>query len=168
MRKVISDYPVPASVASPSAEPGLSPARAKSLEGIEFTIPKGHFVLAAPGFSMIDTKIWKDGKKFDETRWLDGKMPVAGEEDEGVEDFGWGVVSRGGKSACTCFTLCWRVQPLRLPFVDLPFGAGRHRCIGEQFANLQVATILATLVRELTWTLPAPFPENDYTTVSST
>ncbi|KAK4704871.1 hypothetical protein P7C70_g1333, partial [Phenoliferia sp. Uapishka_3] len=147
MRKVISDYPVPASVASPSAEPGRTPAEKKSLEGFEYSVPKGHFVLAAPGFSMIDDRIWKDAKKFDETRWLDGKMPVAGEEDGEQEDFGWGVVSKGGKSAY------------------LPFGAGRHRCIGEHFAHLQVATLLATLVREMTWTLPAPFPENDYTTM---
>lgn len=46
---------------------------------------------------------------------------------------------------------------------DLPFGAGRHRCIGEQYANLQVATILATMIRETTWVLPTPFPANDYT-----
>jgi cytochrome P450 len=30
----------------------------------------------------------------------------------------------------------------------LPFGAGRHRCIGEQFAYVQVLTILATFVRQ--------------------
>jgi cytochrome P450 len=30
----------------------------------------------------------------------------------------------------------------------LPFGAGRHRCIGEQFAYLQLGTITAVMVRE--------------------
>ena len=30
----------------------------------------------------------------------------------------------------------------------LPFGAGRHRCIGEQFANVQLQTITAMIVRE--------------------
>ncbi|KAK6864672.1 Eburicol 14-alpha-demethylase [Apiospora arundinis] len=30
----------------------------------------------------------------------------------------------------------------------LPFGAGRHRCIGEQFANVQLQTITAMVVRE--------------------
>ena len=29
----------------------------------------------------------------------------------------------------------------------LPFGAGRHRCIGEQFAYVQLGTILAMLTR---------------------
>ncbi|KAA6407819.1 MAG: eburicol 14-alpha-demethylase [Lasallia pustulata] len=30
----------------------------------------------------------------------------------------------------------------------LPFGAGRHRCVGEQFAYLQLGTISAMMVRE--------------------
>ena len=149
MRKVILDCPVPASVGSPAAEPGLSPAQAKRLENVEYVVPKGHFVLAAPGFSMVDDKIWGHGDKFDETRWMDGAQPVAGEEDGEEEDFGWGKISKGGKSAY------------------LPFGAGRHRCIGEQFANLQIGTIVATLIREVTWTLPGDFPGNDYTTVRS-
>ena len=29
----------------------------------------------------------------------------------------------------------------------LPFGSGRHRCIGEQFATVQLQTILAEIVR---------------------
>lgn len=149
MRKVVNDFPVPAIVASPAAEPGLSRATAKSLEGFQYTIPKGNFVLVAPGFTMVDPRIWKDAKKFDETRWMEGKSPVDAELDEegDQEDFGWGEVSKGGRSAY------------------LPFGAGRHRCIGEQYANLQVATILATMIRETTWVLPTPFPANDYTTM---
>ncbi|KAL8286891.1 hypothetical protein RQP46_003897 [Phenoliferia psychrophenolica] len=147
MRKVILDCPVPASVGSPAAEPGLSPAQAKRLENVEYVVPKGNFVLAAPGFSMVDDKIWGHGDKFDETRWMNGAQPVAGEEDNEEEDFGWGKISKGGKSAY------------------LPFGAGRHRCIGEQFANLQIGTIIATLIRETTWTLPGEFPGNDYTTM---
>ncbi|KAM0755231.1 lanosterol 14-alpha-demethylase [Meredithblackwellia eburnea MCA 4105] len=147
MRKVISSVPVPSSVGSPSAEPGISAAQKKAWEGVEYTVPKGHFVLAAPGFSMVDDRIWGNGEVFDEKRWLTGTAPVAGEEDAEEEDFGWGKISKGGKSAY------------------LPFGAGRHRCIGEQFAHLQIATIVATLIREMTWTLDQPFPGNDYTTM---
>ena len=44
-------------------------------------------------------------------------------------DYGYGMISKGAKS----------------PY--LPFGAGRHRCIGEQFANVQLITIAATMVR---------------------
>ena len=49
---------------------------------------------------------------------------------EETEDYGYGLVSKGAAS----------------PY--LPFGAGRHRCIGEQFAYVQLQTILATVVRD--------------------
>ena len=32
-------------------------------------------------------------------------------------------------------------------FSYIPFGAGRHRCIGESFAYIQIKTIWATLLR---------------------
>jgi sterol 14alpha-demethylase len=44
-------------------------------------------------------------------------------------DYGYGLISKGASS----------------PY--LPFGAGRHRCIGEQFATVQLVTIMATMVR---------------------
>ncbi|GAA5853817.1 hypothetical protein JCM8547_007460 [Rhodosporidiobolus lusitaniae] len=148
MRKIILDCPVPASVGSPSAEPHASGAFKKKNEGVEYVVPKGEFVLAAPGFSQIDEGIWgPDAKVFRTERWLEEGSKVPGDEDEGEEDYGWGKISKGGKSAY------------------LPFGAGRHRCIGEQFANVQLGVIIATLVRENTWTLNGPFPGNDYTTM---
>ncbi|GAA5829004.1 hypothetical protein JCM3766R1_003900 [Sporobolomyces carnicolor] len=150
MRKVISDCPVPSSVGAPAAEPSASTAFKKRHEATEYVIPKGEFVLAAPGYSQVDESIWgRDAKEFRVERWLEteGGNKVPGDEDEGEEDYGWGKISRGGKSAY------------------LPFGAGRHRCIGEQFAQVQLGTIIATLVRELTWTLDQPFPGNDYTTM---
>ncbi|EFX02484.1 14 alpha-demethylase [Grosmannia clavigera kw1407] len=51
------------------------------------------------------------------------------EEDDEKIDYGYGLVSKGSAS----------------PY--LPFGAGRHRCIGEQFANVQLQTIIAETVR---------------------
>ena len=102
MRKIISDCPVPASVGSPAAEPTASPSFKKQNESREYVIPKGEFVLAAPGYSHVDESIWgKDAKEFRVERWMDqdgGKVP--GDEDEGEEDYGWGKISRGGKSAC--------------------------------------------------------------------
>lgn len=110
MRKVISDYPVPATVGSPSTEPNASDAFKKANEGREYVVPKGHFVLAAPGFSQMDKSIWgEDAEEFHPERWAEGSK-IPGEEDEGEEDYGWGKISKGGKSAY------------------LPFGAGRHRC----------------------------------------
>ncbi|KAM0791873.1 hypothetical protein ACM66B_004128 [Microbotryomycetes sp. NB124-2] len=147
MRKVIADCPVPTTLASPSAEPCASSSFKKQNEGREYVVPQGHYVLAAPGVASMDPKIWgDDAMEFKPERWM-GEQKVPGEEDEGEEDYGWGKISKGGKSAY------------------LPFGAGRHRCIGEQFANVQLGSILATLVREFTWTLDQPFPGNDYTTM---
>lgn len=47
----------------------------------------------------------------------------------------------------------------------LPFGAGRHRCIGEKFAYLNLAVIVATPVREFRFYHPEDqvgVPETDY------
>jgi len=51
------------------------------------------------------------------------------EVEEEKFDYGYGLISKGASS----------------PY--LPFGAGRHRCIGEQFASVQLLTITATMVR---------------------
>lgn len=101
MRKIILDCPVPGSVGSPSAEPNQSAAWRKRTEGIEYVVPRGEFVLAAPGYSQVDEGIWgPDAKEFRPERWLDQSQKVPGEEDEGEEDYGWGKISKGGKSAC--------------------------------------------------------------------
>ena len=108
MRKVISDCPVPATLASPASVPSLSAAEQKTREGLTYVVPKGNFVLAAPGVSQVDEKIWgKDAGEFNPSRWLDGGAGTnEQEDDEGEEDYGWGKISKGGKSACESpFTL---------------------------------------------------------------
>lgn len=101
MRKVIADCPVPSTVGSPSAEPNASSIFKKNNEGREYIVPKGHFVLAAPGFSQVDKKIWgDDAEEFELGKWLDKERKMPGEEDEGEEDYGFGKISKGGKSAC--------------------------------------------------------------------
>ena len=67
--------------------------------------------------------------------------------DDAQEDFGWGLVSTGANSAY------------------LPFGAGRHRCIGEQFAYLQLGTIISNFVRMFHWRLEDKLPTPDYTSM---
>ncbi|OCH94411.1 lanosterol 14-alpha-demethylase [Obba rivulosa] len=136
MRKVKSALPVPPSLAAPS-------------EDSVYVVPAGHTVLASPALSQVDPLTWKDAEKWDPARWYDqdGAAAMAQREyDEGTKvDFGFGLVSKGTES----------------PY--LPFGAGRHRCIGEQFAFLQVGTVVASLVRRLELRLDQPFPEPDYT-----
>lgn len=50
----------------------------------------------------------------------------------------------------------------QLPYSYLPFGAGRHGCMGHNFAFLQIKTIWSYLLRNFTFELLDPFPEPDY------
>lgn len=100
-RKVISDIPVPASLAAPS-------------ESASYIIPKGNFIVAAPGVSSMDPRIWPNAEKWEPTRWIDEKGMAAtalAEYTSGGErvDYGFGQISKGTES----------------PYQ--PFGAGRHR-----------------------------------------
>ncbi|KAJ1033819.1 hypothetical protein NDA16_000029 [Ustilago loliicola] len=137
MRYVKTDLAVPPTLASPSS------GRGSSDEGL--VIPKGHYIMAAPGVSQVDPALWQSADAFDPHRWLDLATAKA-MQDSGEEqaDFGFGMISTGANS----------------PY--LPFGAGRHRCIGEQFAYLQIGVIVATFVRLFKWQLETKFPDPDY------
>lgn len=137
-RKVISPITVPPSLASPS-------------ETSSYIIPTSHYMLAAPGVSAMDPRIWPDAETWNPSRWTDekGAGAEASELYTGGEqvDYGYGVVSKGTES----------------PYQ--PFGAGRHRCVGEQFAYMQLSVIISYIVREFTLRLETPgreFPKTDY------
>ncbi|KAI8306955.1 Eburicol 14-alpha-demethylase [Colletotrichum sp. SAR11_240] len=103
--------------------------------GTKFVIPTSHTLLAAPGVSGTDPAYFPNPEVWDPHRWEadSANAPKIGgkdAEDEEKVDYGYGLVSKGAAS----------------PY--LPFGAGRHRCIGEQFANVQLQTITAMIVRE--------------------
>uniref|UniRef100_A0A8C8VNI6 Lanosterol 14-alpha demethylase n=1 Tax=Pelusios castaneus TaxID=367368 RepID=A0A8C8VNI6_9SAUR len=54
-------------------------------------------------------------------------------------------------------------------FAYVPFGAGRHRCIGENFAYVQIKTIWSTLLRLYEFDLvDGYFPPVNYTTMIHT
>ncbi|GAB4822084.1 hypothetical protein N2152v2_009130 [Parachlorella kessleri] len=60
-----------------------------------------------------------------------------------------------------------RYQPPReedkaLPFSYIGFGGGRHGCMGQNFAYLQVKTIWSVLLRNFEFELVDPFPEPNY------
>ncbi|KKF94516.1 Eburicol 14-alpha-demethylase [Ceratocystis fimbriata CBS 114723] len=101
--------------------------------GTRMVIPKGYTLMSAPGVSATDDSFFPNPDVWDPHRWdQDSANAVSiarSDADEEQVDYGYGMVSKGGKS----------------PY--LPFGAGRHRCIGEQFANLQLQTIVAEIVR---------------------
>jgi sterol 14-demethylase len=108
-------------------------------------------MLAAPGVSAMDPRIWPDAETWNPSRWTDekGAGAEASELYTGGEqvDYGYGMVSKGTES----------------PYQ--PFGAGRHRCVGEQFAYMQLSVIISYIVREFTLRLETPgreFPKTDY------
>ncbi|KAJ7170930.1 lanosterol 14-alpha-demethylase [Mycena crocata] len=140
MRQVREDVIVPASLAAPSKDS-------------VYVVPKDTYVLASPLIAQIDGRIWKDGSKWDPARWNDEEgiaaQALKSYVDENGEkiDYGFGAVSKGTES----------------PYQ--PFGAGKHRCIGEQFAYLQIGTIIATMIRKVELRLPNPVPEHNYHTL---
>lgn len=138
-RKVTQDIAVPPSLAAPSKDGS-------------YVIPKGHFIVAAPGVSQMDPQIWKDAQTWRPTRWLeeDGVANAANEQYTSGErvDYGFGAVSKGTES----------------PYQ--PFGAGRHRCVGEQFAYLQLTVLVAEIIRNFKLKpVAAEFPKTNYQTM---
>jgi sterol 14-demethylase len=112
----------------------------------KYVIPRGHHVLVSPGYAMTNEKYFPNAAKFDPHRW-DEQPGAADNGDESI-DYGFGAINKGVSS----------------PY--LPFGGGRHRCIGEQFAYVQLGTILATYVYNLRWTLKGKtVPNVDYTSM---
>lgn len=99
----------------------------------------------------MDPRIWPSAESWNPSRWTDekGVGAEASEAYSGGEqvDYGYGMVSKGTES----------------PYQ--PFGAGRHRCVGEQFAYMQLSTIVSFIIRNYTLQLETPgreFPKTDY------
>jgi sterol 14-demethylase len=106
--------------------------------GTKYVIPTSHVVLASPGCTSRDATYFPNPLNWEPRRWEPGSGGVLGTDVEDEKfDYGYGLISKGASSAY------------------LPFGAGRHRCIGEQFANVQLITITATIVRYLKFRNPA-------------
>jgi sterol 14-demethylase len=55
-----------------------------------------------------------------------------------------------------------REEDRKKPFSFIGFGGGRHACIGQNFAYLQIKAIWAVLLRNFDFTLLDPVPDADY------
>ncbi|KAJ9191064.1 hypothetical protein DTO164E3_9018 [Paecilomyces variotii] len=122
------------------------------VEGTSYVIPTSHNVLSSPGVTSRTPEFFPNPLDWNPHRWDDETQAPTDKEDEEQIDYGYGLVSKGTSS----------------PY--LPFGAGRHRCIGEQFAYLQLGTITATLVRMFKFrNLPGvnTIPDTDFSSLFS-
>lgn len=121
--------------------------------GTPYTVPTSHILMASPGVTGRSDTYFPNPGLWDPHRWdPDSKGITKVDVREEIEDYGYGAVSKGTSS----------------PY--LPFGAGRHRCIGELFANVQLGTITANMVREFKLKLPAGVKdvvETDYSSLFS-
>jgi sterol 14alpha-demethylase len=123
----------------------------------DVVVPAGHILLAAPGFPSRLDEYFPYAMEWDPHRWTKSSSTPAEkdkkDEKDSVVDYGYGAVS--SKAAHSPY---------------LPFGAGRHRCVGETFAYAQLGSILVTLVRLLQWEQvdpSAPVPKTDYSSMFS-
>ncbi|KAK1146305.1 Lanosterol 14-alpha-demethylase [Aspergillus melleus] len=118
--------------------------------GTSYVIPTDHVLLASPIVTAMSDEHFPNANKWNPHRWDNHQDQ---EEDGGeIVDYGYGKVSKGTAS----------------PY--LPFGAGRHRCIGEKFAYLNLAVIVATLVRNIKFFNVdgrKGVPETDYSSLFS-
>lgn len=117
--------------------------------GTPYVIPTSHVLLAAPGVTALSDEYFPNATSWDPHRW-ETQAPT--EEKDDIVDYGYGSVSKGTSS----------------PY--LPFGAGRHRCIGEKFAYLNLAVIVATMVRHVRLSNvegKTGVPETDYSSLFS-
>ncbi|KAK8040750.1 Cyp51A [Apiospora phragmitis] len=127
--------------------------------GTDYVIKPDKVLAASPLMTHCDPAYFPDPLTWDPHRW-DARSQQWGVRTEASSqtdttdtvDYGYGLTSRGTRS----------------PY--LPFGAGRHRCIGEKFAFVNLETIIATFVREMRFTTCEEWdgvPETDYSSMFS-
>jgi sterol 14alpha-demethylase len=113
----------------------------------DWIIPPTHTLLASPGVPARSKEFFPSPAEWDPHRWDKVESPEKADNELPKVDYGFGLVSKAVSS----------------PY--LPFGAGRHRCVGEQYAYAQLGAIIATIVRLLKWEQvdpKVPIPATDY------
>lgn len=95
--------------------------------GTPYVVGTDKVLLSSPMVTAMSDEFFIDAKSWNPHRWDEPGNEETDKED--VVDYGYGAVTTGTKS----------------PY--LPFGAGRHRCIGEKFAYLNLGVIVAVIVR---------------------
>ncbi|KAK1565888.1 cytochrome P450 CYP51F2 [Colletotrichum navitas] len=114
----------------------------------DYIVTPEKVLVSSPIMTHLSEEHFRNAMSWDPYRWDD-----VVEADDDIVDYGYGETSKGTKS----------------PY--LPFGAGRHRCIGEKFAYINLATIISTLVRNFKFSTlngdTGVVPPTDYTSLFS-
>ncbi len=129
----------------------------KVLKDVEYKgmiIPEGNYLCGSPAVSALDETVYPNATEWDPYRFFSketGDVTNSGPGEWAYEKF-----DAAEKSARSNY---------------LPFGAGRHRCIGESFAYVQLKTIASTLLRMYDFELPLDaqgnpkMPQRDFTSM---
>lgn len=119
------------------------------IEGTNWVVPPGEVLLASPAAVGKSEQFFKRADVWDPYRWAEMKDPKEMEQEKC--DYGYGLVATGADSTVRLpSSLGEALQSSTSSLMQyLPFGAGRHRCIGEQFANLQLTVVVSMMVRYL-------------------
>jgi sterol 14-demethylase len=123
--------------------------RTLEIPGTPYIIKAGNVMLASPLMTAVSDDFFHNAQEWNPHRW--DSSTVKDDDDDDV-DYEESAISKGTRS----------------PY--LPFGAGRHRCIGEKFASVNLGTIVATLVRHFKFsTLDGnkTVPATDYSSLFS-
>lgn len=121
--------------------------RPMEVPGTPYVVMPDKVLLASPLVTALSEEHFANAQEWEPHRWA---AREDGEEEE--EEAGDGPIRKGTNS----------------PY--LPFGAGRHRCIGEKFAYLNLSVIIATLVRDFqffTMDGNKGVPKTDYSSLFS-
>lgn len=98
------------------------------INGSAMHVPPSNILLAAIGHTGRSAEHFEKPDTWSPERW--DTLSYLQDEKKSVKvDYGYGPVSAGATT----------------PY--LPFGGGRHRCIGEQFTYLQLTSVVAIMVR---------------------
>lgn len=113
------------------------------VSGTPYVITPDKVLLSSPLVTALSNEYFPNANNWDPHRWRNLELEAD------IRDIS---LSKGARS----------------PY--LPFGAGRHRCIGEKFAYLNLSVIVATMVRSFRFFLPDEgkiLPQTDYSSLFS-
>ncbi|KAJ2490260.1 Lanosterol 14-alpha-demethylase [Coemansia sp. RSA 2050] len=104
-----------------------------AIPNTNYVVPAGNYIVAMPVISSTDEKYYRAAEDWIPSRWNTAEKEE--DMDKATTDYGFGATTMSARSP------------------TLPFGAGRHRCIGEQFAYIQIKTILYVLLNRFDFSL---------------